>query len=863
MGVSAISTKRLSVGILAHVDSGKTTLSESMLYLAGSIRKQGRVDHKDSFLDNNHIERERGITIFSKIAVMDMPGGTCYLLDTPGHIDFSSEMERTLQVLDYAILVISGSDGVQSHTETLWRLLENYNIPTFIFINKMDLGFRTKEELMSELGSRLGTGCVDFSADADKDAQLEELAMCDEDIMEEYLGGQVSHRSICDAVMSRKVFPCCFGSALKNQGVEHFMDVLDTYTIAPPVKNTFGAKVYKISEDDRGNRLTHIKITGGSLDVKTELEGDKGGHWVEKINEIRIYNGEKYTSVQTAPQGTVCAVTGLTQAQCGDGLGSETDSVNLSLEPVFSYKVILPEGVSDSAAYMTLKKLNDEETKLNVVWNAHLREIHMQLMGEVQTEIIRRIIKERFDMDVEFEQGGIIYKETISDTVEGVGHYEPLRHYAEVHLVMEPGEPGSGVRISSKCRDDRLDINWQRLILTHLTEKTHLGVLTGSPITDINITLTAGRAHQKHTEGGDFRQATYRAVRHGLRNATSVLLEPWYSFVITVPRDSVGRVMNDISNMGGSFNTDSDDGDLCTMSGYAPVVKIRDYQKEIISFTKGRGRMSCTLDGYRPCSDAESIIAELGYDCDSDVDNTADSVFCSHGTSVIVKWNEVYDNMHIESTLKTADDMPDVSEVVVKNFDVKSVSDDELNRIFEMTFGKPKEKAYVPRTKLPTAASQGGDQKKKVRAGHTTKPEYILVDGYNIIFAWKALSDMARDNIDLARHTLINRLVNYRAVKGCELLIVFDAYKVKNNPGYLEQQNGISIVYTKEAETADSYIEKTSHKLAGQYTVRVATSDGLEQMIILGNGALRVPASAFEKEVLAVEQSISDFLRNQ
>ncbi len=858
-----ISTKRLSIGILAHVDSGKTTLSESMLYLAGSIRKQGRVDHKNSFLDNNYIERERGITIFSKIAVMDMPWGIYYLLDTPGHIDFSSEMERTLQVLDYAILVISGSEGVQSHTETLWRLLENYNIPTFVFVNKMDLGVKGKDELMSELTSRLGGGCVDFSQDADQATRLEELAMCDENIMDQYLGGQVSQESICDGVMSRKVFPCCFGSALKNDGVEHFMNIIDTYTLPAPGKNTFGAKVYKISEDERGNRLTHIKITGGSLDVKTELEGDKEGHWVEKINEIRIYNGEKYTTVQTAPQGTVCAVTGLSQAQCGDGLGNEGDSVNLSLEPVFLYKVILPEGVSDSAAYMTLKKLNDEETKLNVVWNAHLREIHMQLMGEVQTEIIRRIIKERFDMDVEFEQGGIIYKETISDTVEGVGHYEPLRHYAEVHLVMEPGEPGSGIHISSKCRDDRLDINWQRLILTHLREKTHLGVLTGSPVTDIKITLTAGRAHQKHTEGGDFRQATYRAVRHGLRNAASVLLEPWYSFVITVPRDNVGRVMNDISNMGGTFNADSDDSDLCTISGCAPVARIRDYQREIISFSKGRGRMSCKLEGYRPCMDAESVISRIGYDCDGDVDNTADSVFCSHGTSVIVKWDQVYEHMHIESTLKPVEDMVDVSVAQAKKFDIGSVSDDELNRIFEMTFGKPKEKAHVPRTKLPTAAAQGGDSCKKARAGYVSKPEYILVDGYNIIFAWRSLSNMARDNIDLARHTLIHRLINYRAVKGCDLMIVFDAYKVKNNPGCLEHQNGISIVYTKEAQTADSYIEKISHKLAGQYTVRVATSDGLEQMIILGNGALRVPATAFEKEVLAVEQSISDFLKNQ
>ena len=855
--------KRTVLGILAHVDSGKTTLSEAMLYASGSIRKLGRVDHKDSFLDNDVIERERGITIFSKIATMDYNNSYFTLLDTPGHVDFSSEMERTLSVLDYAILVISGTDGIQSHTETLWKLLQNYNIPTFIFVNKMDLQFKTQEDIMLELESKFGSGCIDFG---NLSQNLENLAMCDEDIMNEFLDGNISKTSVIGGILSRKVFPCMFGSALKNTGVVEFLDIIDNYTVSKPQNLNFGAKVYKISEDDKGNRLTHIKITGGTLNVKEELSVTiEGQNFTEKVNEIRIYSGEKYKSVQSAGQGMVCAVTGLTKTYCGMGIGNEKDSKMLTLEPVFSYKVILPEGVSASASFLTLKKLNDEETKLNVVWNSHLGEIHMQLMGEVQIEVIKQVIKRRFDLDVEFEQGGIVYKETIVDVVEGVGHYEPLRHYAEVHLIMEPGAPGSGLVFKSKCREDKLDLNWQRLIMTHLTEKTYYGVLTASPITDMVITLASGRAHQKHTDGGDFRQATYRAVRHGLKNAESVLLEPWYNFSITVPSECVGRVMTDISNMGGEFNTDGNDGEVCTMSGCAPVANIRNYQKEVISFTKGRGRISFTFKGYEPCLNSDEVIAQIGYDSDSDVENTADSVFCSHGTSMIVKWNQVYDYMHLESELNKKQQTEVLETAQKKKLDLASVSDDELNRIFEMTFGKPREKAYVPRTKLPTAAPSESEKKNHPKANkiHKTKPEYILVDGYNIIFAWEKLRKAANENIDLARNILINKLINYRAVKGCELLIVFDAYKVKGNIGSVEEHSGIKVVYTKEAETADSYIEKASHKLAGQYTVRVATSDGLEQMIILGNGALRIPASAFEKEVISIEQAISDFLNNQ
>ena len=855
--------KKLVLGILAHVDSGKTTLSEAMLYATGNIRKLGRVDHKDSFLDNDIIERERGITIFSKIAAMDYNDSYFTLLDTPGHVDFSSEMERTLSVLDYAILVISGTDGIQSHTETLWKLLEDYNIPTFIFVNKMDLQFKSKDEIMLELENKFGSGCIDFGNIPE---MHENLAMCDEDIMQEYLDGKITKTSVIGAISSRNVFPCMFGSALKNDGVDSFVELIDSYTCEKPKVLSFGAKVYKISEDDKGNRLTHIKITGGVLNVKEELSYVVDGqNYAEKVNEIRIYSGEKYKSVQNASQGMVCAVTGLTKTYCGMGIGSEKDSKMLTLEPVFSYKVVLPEGVSASAIFLTLKKLNDEETKLNVVWNSHLGEIHMQLMGEVQIEVIKQVIKRRFDLDVEFEQGGIVYKETIAEPVEGVGHYEPLRHYAEVHLIMEPGAPGSGLVFKSKCREDKLDINWQRLIMTHLTEKTHYGVLTASPITDMIITLASGRAHQKHTEGGDFRQATYRAVRHGLRNAKNILLEPWYNFSVTVPGECVGRVMTDISNMGGEFNTDSNDGDVCTMSGSAPVANIRNYQKEVISFTKGRGRISFTFKGYQPCQNSDEVIEQIGYDCDSDVENSADSVFCSHGTSMIVKWNEVYDYMHLESELNKKQEVEVSQFSQKKKLDLASVSDDELNRIFEMTFGKPREKAYVPRTKLPTAAPSESEKKNHPKANkiRKIKPEYILVDGYNIIFAFESLKKLAAENIDLARNMLINRLINYRAIKDCELLIVFDAYKVKGNIGSVEEHSGIKVVYTKEAETADSYIEKASHKLAGQYTVRVATSDGLEQMIILGNGALRIPASAFEKELISVEQAISNFLNNQ
>lgn len=845
--------KRITFGVLAHVDSGKTTLSEAILFNSGKTRRLGRVDHKDSFLDNNAIERDRGITIFSKQAVFDTQNTVFTLLDTPGHSDFGAETERTLSVLDYAVLIISAPEGVQSHTRTLWRLLESYKIPAFIFVNKTDLPSPSKAEIISELKSKLSDSCVDFASKNDDNIN-EEIAMCSDSLMDEYLSGSINTNTLCDAISKREVFPCFFGSALKNEGIEEFIEEFDKYTKPRAPKESFGAKVFKISTDERGMRLSHLKITGGSLKVKTVLECPLE----EKVNEIRVYSGNKYELIPEAPCGTICSVTGLESTYPGMGLGCEEDSDKLILEPVFSYSVTLPEGVNDSDGYAAFKKLSEEETKLNVSWNEKSKKISLRLMGEVQTEVLARIVKERFGFDVAFERGEIIYKETIANKVEGVGHYEPLRHYAEVHLILEPGKRGSGITFGSKCREDELDLNWQRLILSHLAEKTHIGVLTGSPITDINITLAAGRAHQKHTDGGDFRQATYRAVRHGLANADSILLEPWYDVRIEVPRENMGRVMNDISQMGGSFSPPDTDEEMSYIKASAPVAKIQSYQKEITAFTGGRGSMSCELKGYEPCADSEEVIEKIGYSFDSDVDNSADSVFCDHGAAYNVKWYDVYENMHIESVLRKKAEDSVTLERERKSFDAHKVSDTELKRIFEMTFGKPKETKEVVRNRTGSAGTYKSKNKPVV-----LKDEYILVDGYNIIFAWDDLKKQAEADIDVARNTLINRLINYKAVKGCNLAVVFDAYKVKGGVGDIENISGISVVYTKEAETADSYIEKASHTLAKDYLVRVATSDSLEQMIILGAGALRISAPAFEKEVLSVEKSIRDFLNSQ
>ncbi|MBQ7835409.1 MAG: TetM/TetW/TetO/TetS family tetracycline resistance ribosomal protection protein [Ruminiclostridium sp.] len=845
--------KKISIGILAHVDAGKTTLSEAMLYTTGTTRKLGRVDHKDAFLDTHTLERSRGITIFSKQAVLQTGDTEITLLDTPGHVDFSAEAERVLQVLDYAVLLISGTDGVQSHTETLWYLLKSYHIPVFIFVNKMDLAQSGKELIMAELQRRLDGGCVDFSG-TDGGAISgdcgEAAALTDEKIMQEYLeSGEIAPETVVNAVKKRKIFPCFFGSALKMNGINELLQGLSSYTRATEYGSEFGASVFKITEDEQGNRLTHLKVTGGTLKVRSVING-------EKVNAIRIYSGTKFRTIDEAPAGTVCAVTGISNAYAGQGLGVAADSPLPLLEPLFSYKIILPPQIDVYTGLAMLRRLEEEDPQLRIVWNEQLREIHLQLMGEIQLEILKSVISQRFGFDVEFGTGSISYRETIAAPVEGIGHYEPLRHYAEVHLLMEPAERGSGLRFVTECREDKLDKNWQRLILTHLAEKKHLGVLTGSPITDMKITLIAGKAHLKHTEGGDFRQATYRAVRQGLMSAESVLLEPWYRFNIRVPLDCTGRVMTDLQRMEAEFSSPEQNMNETIIEGFAPAEAMRGYQAEVTAYTKGKGRMSCIPDGYRPCRNTEQVMSERGYAAENDIDNPADSVFCSHGAGFAVKWHDVPEYAHINTGLSgVAEEQEEQSKRVVNEFKEQKATDKELMAIFERTYGKINrdersamrtEKKREPKPYKGTALPAG--------------PEYLLVDGYNIIFAWDKLKAMAEDNLDLARSELINILCNYQGFKRCELIVVFDAYKVKGNRGEVEQIGGISVVYTKEAETADMYIEKATRKLGGKHRVRVATSDRLEQLIILGSGAHRVSASEFLKEVEETEKAIRSYL---
>lgn len=849
--------KRMVIGILAHVDSGKTTLSEGMLYCAGEIRRLGRVDHKDAFLDTHEIERDRGITIFSKQAELSWNDTEFTLLDTPGHVDFSAETERTLGVIDYAVLVISGTDGVQNHTETLWRLLKRYNVPTFLFVNKMDISERAHADITDELKRRLGGGFVDFSERGDE--FFEETAMCSEEMMESFLeNGNVSDEMICDAVKKRQIFPCYFGAALKNEGVREFLDGLDLYTKSPEYGKEFGARVFKISEDERGVRLTHMKITGGTLKVRAQLENGRKERQSEKVNEIRLYSGAKYKTSDEVAAGQICAVTGLTAAYPGEGLGADEGGKLPVLEPVLSYKLELPDGADVHKMLANMRKLEDEDPELHIVWNDRLEEIHVQIMGEVQLEVLKRIISQRFNTEVEFGHGSIAYKETIAAPVEGVGHYEPLRHYAEVHLLMEPLKRGSGIRFGTSCSEDLLSKNWQRLIMTHLEEKTHIGVLTGSPITDMKITLIAGRAHLKHTEGGDFRQATYRAVRHGLRCAESVLLEPWYEFRLEVPSENVGRAMNDIQQMGGEFSQPETDGEFAVLKGSAPVDKMRGYHMEVTGYTRGRGRLICSPGGYKECHNAEEVIENIGYDCDADLENTADSVFCSHGAGFVVSWDEVRDFMHLEgiSFDDDEDDGEDVQEAA-RAYVERAATDKELMEIFEKTYGPVRREVHAAlRTKKQTQAAQKTFKAKPVPKG----PEYLLVDGYNIIFAWDELKKAAAENLDFARNRLTDILCNYQGYRQCEVILVFDAYKVKGNHGSVERVNNISVVYTKEAETADMYIEKVTHKIAKTHRVRVATSDNLEQIIILGGGATRVSADAFKKEIDLAEQEIRRFI---
>lgn len=858
--------KRIVVGILAHVDSGKTTLSEALLYQSGNINKLGRVDHRDSFLDTFSLERDRGITIFSKQAVLKYKDTEFTLLDTPGHVDFSAETERTLQVLDYAVLVISATDGIQSHTQTLWKLLSKYNVPCFIFINKMDLDNADKERVITELKTKFSDGCVDFGSE-DKDEFYENIALCDEALLNQYYETEtIKTDAIINCIKGRKIFPCLFGSALKLLGVNAFLDCLYNYTEMPQYGSAFAGKVYKISED-KGQRLTFLKITGGNLKVKEILQSDKNKN-SEKINQIRIYSGEKFTAVDTASAGTICAVTGITFTKPGDGLGIENSTGLPVLEPVLTYKLNLPADVDVHTALGKMRILENEDPQLKVVWNERLGEINVQLMGDIQLEILQAIIRDRFGIQALFGKGNIIYKETISDTVEGVGHFEPLRHYAEVHLLLKPLKRDSGVVFKTSCKEDLLDKNWQRLILTHLYEKTHIGVLTGSPITDMEITLVSGRAHAKHTEGGDFRQATYRAVRQGLRSANSILLEPVYEFTLEVPTENIGRAMMDIQRMSGSFNPPETVGEYSVINGTAPVSTMYDYSRDVMQYTHGKGKLMCALKGYEPCHNADEVIADIGYDCDADTDNPCDSVFCSHGAGYTVKWNEVKSHMHLPSALLTpkSDYVQSVSKTEFskcKDKDNLFALDKELMQIFEQTYGPIKNRSANQNHFTFTQNAESKNENKKYKSSRSPKydgTEYLLVDGYNVIFAWDSLKELSKDNVEGARNALINILCNYQGYKKCEVILVFDAYKVKGSSREVEKVNNINIVYTKEAETADMYIEKVSHKLAKNNKVRVVTSDALEQLIILGNGALRVSSREFLYEIQQAEEDIRNII---
>ncbi len=850
--------KKIVIGILAHVDSGKTTLSEALLYLTGSISKLGRVDHRDSFLDNFSLERSRGITIFSKQAVLKYKDTEFTLLDTPGHVDFSAETERTLQILDYAVLVISAADGIQSHTQTLWNLLSKYNVPCFIFVNKMDLNGADRNFVLTELKNKFCDCCVDFGC-ADKSDFYENVALCDENLLDQYYENETLNKEdIADCIKSRKIFPCLFGSALRLTGVGEFLECLYNYTAMPKYENEFAGKVYKISED-KGQRLTHIKVTGGTLKIKEILPSPKNIN-SEKINQIRIYSGEKFAVADEVSAGTVCAVTGITFARSGDGLGTEKNTGLPVLEPVLTYRLELPSGIDSHTALEKMKILESEDPQLKVVWNERLGEIQVQLMGDIQLEVLQTLLAERFAINASFGKGNIIYKETIADTVEGVGHFEPLRHYAEVHLLMKPGKRNSGVVFKNECKEDLLDKNWQRLILTHLYEKAHIGVLTGSPVTDIEITLVSGKAHPKHTEGGDFRQATYRAVRQGLRSAENILLEPIYEFKLEVPNENVGRAISDIQRMAGSFDPPETVGDNAVISGAAPVSTMYDYTRDVMRYTHGRGKLSCSLKGYEPCHDSEEVIAEIGYDCDADTENPCDSVFCSHGAGYNVKWNEVKSHMHLPSVLSAPKIYTEDKELVKVFSSDKSnknlfALDKELMQIFEQTYG-PIKRRGVNQNHFTFTESTENKKYKRPPLPQYEGVEYLLVDGYNVIFSWDDLRELSKNNVDGARSALINILCNYQGYKKCEVILVFDAYKVKGAAREVEKVNNINIVYTKEAETADMYIEKVSHKLAKNHKVRVVTSDALEQLIILGKGALRVSSKEFSYEVQQAEEEI-------
>lgn len=838
---------KIVVGILAHVDAGKTTLSEGMLYTSGAVRTMGRVDNRDAFLDTYALERERGITIFSKQAVFPLGTTQVTLLDTPGHVDFSPEMERTLQVLDYAILVISGADGVQGHTRTLWNLLRCYEIPTFVFVNKMDQEGTDAEVLLQELKNVLEEGCVDFSTKRDANF-YEEAAVCSEDALEEFLEtGRLKKETLQELFLERQLFPCFFGSALRLEGVKEFVEQMQELIKVPAYPETFGAKVFKIARDEAGNRLTYLKITGGSLKVKAVIEG-------QKVNQIRIYSGEKYEAVNEVEAGSICVVTGLSDTYPGEGLGAEQGTYLPVLEPVLNYQVIPTEGDDPILLLPKLRELEEEEPQLHIVWEEALQEIHVQLMGEVQLEVLKTLIYERFGVEVEFGQGNILYKETIQNTVEGVGHFEPLRHYAEVHLLLEPGEPGSGVQCMSVCSEDLLDRNWQRLILTHLMETEHRGVLTGAPITDIRITLVSGEAHLKHTEGGDFRQAVYRAVRQGLKQADSVLLEPYYEYRLELPSENVGRAMTDIERMHGTFGLPQTEADRTILTGTAPVSTMRDYQKEVHAYTRGNGTLQCTLKGYAPCHNTEEVLAATGYDSERDTLHPTGSVFCAHGAGFLVPWYEVKEYMHLPTIMQ--EKPSDSSEEKQTAYRVPEETDawidtEEVDRIIAQSVSANKKQKTLPKKKLPEYYKSTSKPKKQ-----EVREEYLLVDGYNVIFAWEDLKDLAQVSIDGARGKLLDVLCDYQGMKKCNLIVVFDAYRVQGHKTEISTYHNIHVVFTKEAETADQYIEKFAHENGKKYNVTVATSDGLEQIIIRGQGCRLLSARELKDEIERTKKTL-------
>ena len=859
--------KRLVMGILAHVDAGKTTLSEAILYGSGALRKAGRVDHGDAFFDTDPLERERGITIRAKSTVFRLGEREAFLLDTPGHVDFSTEAERVLRVLDCAVLVISSTDGVQAHTLTLWRLLERFAIPVFVFVNKTDLPGMPREGLMSALKEKLDGGCMDFSGTAEELA--EEIALCDETLLERYLeSGRVTDEDCRELIAKRKLFPCCFGSALKGDGVEEFLGILSRLAPVPAYPLEFGARAFKVAYDDKGNRLTWLKVTGGTLKAKSRLTNAHSGEagevdvgagevWEEKADQIRVYKGVKFETVEEMEAGGICAVTGLTRTRAGDGFGIERDDRESFLEPVFRYQAFTPGNADPRKVLEALRRLEEEEPSLRVEWDAAAQSVQVRLMGEIQAEILKRRLQERFRLNVEFGAGAIVYRETIAAPVEGVGHFEPLRHYAEVRLLLEPLPPGSGIRYASVCPEDRLSRNWQRLILTHLAEREHVGVLTGSPVTDIRFTLLNGRAHEKHTEGGDFREAVYRAVRQGLMSAQSVLLEPWYSFRLEVPANQSGRAASDIRRMGGESVPPETLGETALLTGEAPAAALKDYAKEVAAYTHGLGQFSCQVSAFRPCGNQADIVARIGYDPERDIENPAGSVFCAHGAGYVVAWERVPEMAHTERVWR-----PEKGSAARPGMSGQrsagasgDIADKELQAIFERTYGPVKARREA---QIREARREPPERARLPR--QPTGPEYLLVDGYNIIFAWEDLKAVALGHLDAARKILCDSLCDYQSMRGCVVIAVFDAYKVKGNPGSHERYHNIDVVYTKEAETADTYIERATYEIGKEHKVRVATSDGPEQLIILGHGALRVSASMFREEMEAARVRIAELI---